>query len=112
MGIRSFSMVATNNRELLESPLVYGPSDQPVWSITIPGTGTLASPTMKLFKGTTDVSSADLTGSMSISGRVVTTKTMYNLVGGSDYAAYIYFTDGGVPTSRYCLFSVQKEGVF
>jgi hypothetical protein len=109
MAKRDFGQVATNRMEVLESPLTILPAVQPIFTITIGGTGTLASPTMKLYKGTKDISSTGLSGSMSVNGRTITCKQITGLSAG-DYAFYIYYTDGGVADSRFCRFSVPREG--
>jgi len=107
-----FNTLASNTREAKNSPFSYLPGEEPVWQLTVAGSGTLASPTMKLFKGSSDISSTNLTGSLSVSGRTITTKKATSLVGGSDYAAIVYFTDNGILTGRFWRFSVQKEGAF
>jgi hypothetical protein len=109
MAKRDFGMVPTNSLEILESPLTMLPGVEPVFSVSIAGSGTLDTPTMKLFKGSKDVSSTNLTGSMSISGRIVVCKKITTLTPG-DWVFYIYFNDGGVATERFCRFSVAKEG--
>lgn len=108
MPRRDFGQVATNKLEILESPLTILVGMEPVFTIAISGSGTIASPTMKLFKGTKDISGTNLTGSMSISGRNITCKKITGLSAG-DYAFYVYFTDGGVLTGRFCRFYVPKE---
>lgn len=110
MPRRDFGQVVTNSLEILESPLTVLGGQSPQYAINIPGSGTLASPTMKLYKGSKDVSSTCLSGSMSISGRSITTKTFINLSPG-DWVFYIYFTDNGVADERFCRFYVPREGV-
>lgn len=109
MPNKSFDMVATNSLEVIESPLTLLPGIEPVFNLRIAGTGTLASPTMKLYKGTKDVSATNLTGSMSVSGREILCKKITTLTPG-DWVFYVYFTDGGIATQRFCRFSVAKEG--
>jgi hypothetical protein len=109
MAKRTFDMVPTNSLEILESPLTLLPGVEPVFTVQISGTGTIASPTMKLYKGTKDVSATNLTGSMSVAGRAVTLKKITTLTPG-DWVFYIYFTDGGIATERFCRFTVGKEG--
>lgn len=109
MAKRDFGMVASNTLEILESPLTLLPGIEPVFTVNIAGTETITSPTMKLFKGTKDVSSTNLTGSMSVSGRAITCKKITTLTPG-DWVFYIYFTDGGILTERFCRFTVAKEG--
>lgn len=105
-------MTPTNSLEVLESPLTLLPGMEPVFSVTIAGTGTItedASLTMKLFKGTKDVSSTNLSGSMSVSGRMIICKKIVSLTPG-DWVFYIYFKDNNVLTQRFCRFYVGKEG--
>lgn len=109
MARRDFGMVSSNTLEILESPLALLPGMEPVFSVTIAGTGTLATPTMKLYKGTKDVSSTNLTGSMSITNRTIVCKKITTLTPG-DWVFYIYFTDGGIASQRFCRFNVAKEG--
>ena len=113
MPKRDFGMVSSNSLEVLESPLTLLPGMEPTFSVNVAGTGTIdttgiTSP-MKLYKGTKDVSSTNLTGSVSISGRTITCKTITGLTPG-DWVFYLYFNDGGVLTGRFCRFSVSKEG--
>lgn len=109
MPVKDFQQVSTNRLEVLESPLSLLPGMSPIFSVTIAGSGTITTPTMKLFKGSKDVSSTSLTGSMSVSGRSITTKQLTNLTPG-DWAFYIYYNDDGVPTERFCRIYVGKEG--
>lgn len=109
MPKRDFGQVATNRMEVLESPLTILPGITPTCSITIAGSGTIASPTMKLFKGSKDISGTNLSGSMSVSGRVITCKTITGLTPG-EYVFYVYYTDNGVTDGRFCRFYVPREG--
>lgn len=109
MARRDFGMVSSNSLEILESPIALLPGVEPVFSVTIGGVGGLANPTMKLYKGTKDVSATNLTGSMSISDRSIVCKKIVSLTPG-DWVFYIYFEDGGVATCRFCRIYVGKEG--
>lgn len=109
MNKTNFGQVASNSLEVLESPLTLLPGMEPVFSVNIAGSGTIDTPTMKLYKGTKDVSSTNLTGSMSVSGRSIVCKKITTLTPG-DWVFYIYFNDGGIATERFCRFSVAKEG--
>ena len=109
MPRRDFGMTPTNSLEILESPLTLLPGVEPVFSVTIAGSGTIDTPTMKLYKGTKDVSSTNLTGSMSVTGRTIVCKKITTLTAG-DWVFYIYFNDGGIATQRFCRFYVGKEG--
>jgi hypothetical protein len=110
MSNKTFGMVSTNSLEIFESPLSMLPGNSPVFTVVVAGEGTIDTPTMKLFKGTKDVSATNLTGSMSVSGRAITCKKITTLTPG-DWVFYIYFNDAGVATERFCRFSVAKEGV-
>lgn len=109
MAKRDFGMISSNSLEILESPLTLLPGMSPVFSVEIAGSGTIDTPTMKLYKGTKDVSSTNLTGSMSVNNRTILCKQITNLTPG-DWVFYVYFNDGGVATERFCRFYVSKEG--
>lgn len=113
MPKRDFGMVASNSLEILESPLALLPGQEPVFSVNIAGTGTIdvsgITTTMRLYKGTKDVTATNLSGSLSVSGRRITCKKITGLTPG-DWVFYLYFNDGGVLTSRFCRFSVSREG--
>jgi hypothetical protein len=79
--------------------------------VQVDGTGTLASVTMALYENGVDVSATKLSGSASVSGRVITTKTLASLIGGSFYKWYLYFTDDGVSTVREGTIQCVKLGV-
>jgi len=67
-----------------------------VRSIRVPmkdgSTPTLASPVMYVYKNGTDATSTYTTGSMSVSGDLITTKTFQNLVGGDALHVVIFAT--------------------
>lgn len=69
-------------------------------SIRVPmkdgSTPTLASPVMYVYKNGTDATSTYATGSMSVSGDLITTKTFQNLVGGDALNVVIFATVNGV----------------
>lgn len=109
MPRRDFDMVSSNSLEILESPLTLLPAVEPVFTVNIAGSGTIASPTMKIYKGTKDMSSTCLSGSMTVNGRAITCKKIVSLTPG-DWVFYIYFTDGGIQTTRFCRIYVGKEG--
>lgn len=109
MTKRDFGMVSSNSLEVLESPIALLPGMEPIFSVVVAGSGTIDTPTMKLYKGTKDVSSTNLTGSMSVSGRAITCKKITTLTPG-DWVFYIYFNDGGILTERFCRLTVAKEG--
>jgi hypothetical protein len=112
-GNFNFGTIATNVTECRESPLLWLPGVDSYVQISVAGSGTLASPTMTLYENGIDVSSTKLTGSMSIptGSRTIKTKSFASLVGGSNYKAYISFTDDGVPQVRELTLVVPKLGV-
>ena len=109
----SFGTIAQNITEVRESPLLWLPGVDSFLQVSIAGSGTLASPTMALYENGIDVSATKLTGAMSIpsGSRVIKTKTFTSLVGGSNYKAYISFTDDGVAQVRELTLVVPKLGV-
>lgn len=109
MARKDFGQVASNSLEILESPLTLLPGVEPVFSIHVAGSNVLDTPTMALYKGTKDVSSTNLSGSMSISGRAIICKKIISLTPG-DYVFYVSFNDGGIATVRFCRFYVGKLG--
>lgn len=112
MTSRDYNMLASNTKEVRESPISLLPGEEPVFTVTIEGTGTISgTPTMELYKGSTDDSS-NLTGSVSVSDRAITCKKITNLVGGADYVFYITFVDDLVTTVRFCRLHVLKKGIY
>lgn len=109
MARRDFGMVSSNSLEILESPLTLLPGVKPVFTLHVAGVGEITTPTMKLFKGTKDVSGTNLTGSMTVNERSITCKKIEGLTPG-DWVFYVYYTDGGIETERFCRFFVGKEG--
>lgn len=59
-------------------------------------TPTLASPVMYVYKNGTDLTSTYTTGSMSVSGDLITTKTFQSLVGGDMLHVVIFATVNSV----------------
>jgi len=110
MAKNDFGQVSSNNLEVLESPLTVLSGMSPAFTVLVSGSGTIDTPTMKLYKGSKDVTSTNTTGSMSVSGRAITCKQITTLSTG-DWVFYIYFNDGGVPSERFCRFYVPREGV-
>lgn len=91
-----FGTVSKQNQEIRESPLLWLPGVDSSLSVQVDGEGTVTDASMVLYENGRDVTSTLLTGSISISGRVITTKTFQNLVGGNNYKYYIYFSDDGL----------------
>lgn len=104
--------VAHNTLQIDESPVLIYPGQSIAFQISVSGSGGLASPTMSIYKGTADDSANVLSGAMDVSGRVITTKTISGLAGGSSYIAYIYFQDGGKNTARYMEIICPKLGAY
>lgn len=111
---KDFDMVSSNTLEVLESPLSLLPGMEPVFTVEVAGSGTIditgITTPMKLFKGTKDITSTNLSGSVTVSGRTITCQKITGLTPG-EYVFYIYFNDGGVKTQRFCRFFVAREGV-
>lgn len=99
---------ALNWWRVLDAPLLIYPSQSVTDTLSIDGEGTIENVTMSLYKKTADASS-NLSGSMSVSGRTITLKTISGLTSG-EYIAYVYFTDGGTATARYFEIIVPKLG--
>ena len=91
--------ITQNTALVLEGPLYCYEGDQPVFAVrklgvsNIDSDGTL---TMKVYKGSTDVTSTYTTGSMAASGNVVSTKTFQGLVGGDNLFVTLQGTCDGV----------------
>lgn len=82
-----------------------------VRSIRVPmkdgSTPTLASPTMYVYKNGTDATSTYTTGSMSVSGDLITTKTFQNLVGGDALNVVIFATVNGASSQCVAEFPLE-----
>lgn len=91
-----FGTVSKQHQEVRESPLLWIPGVDSSISVQIDGEGEVTNASMVLYENGRDVSSSLLTGSISISGRVITTKVFQNLVGGNTYKYYLYFSDDGL----------------
>lgn len=95
-----------------ESPVLMYPSQSLNASLVIDGDGVIGdSPTMVIYKKTSDDSSNALSGALSVTNRTITLKTIGNLSGGFEYIVYVYFTDNGKNTARYFEIICQKLGV-
>jgi hypothetical protein len=91
--------ITANTAEVLEGPQYVYEGDQPIFAITKLGVTTItndASLTMKVYKGSTDVTSTYTTGSMSSSGNVAVTKTFTGLVGGDNLYVTLSGTCDGI----------------
>lgn len=106
-----FGSIAQNRIEVKEGNIMMFPGVNDFRTISVDGSGTLASPTMTLYQKSTNVSATYLSGSMSVVGRTIQTKTFTGLVGGNEYTAYIYFTDDGSTTARIINIVCPKLGI-
>lgn len=104
--------VAHNSYRINESPVLVYPSQTLPLRLTISGEGTISSASMVMYKGYSDDSANVLTGSVSVSGRVITLSTIENLSGGVDYIAYVFYTDGAKPTCAYFEVLCPKLGAY
>jgi hypothetical protein len=72
---------------------------KPTFAITVPGVTTItddATLKMYIYKGSTESSSTFLTGSLSVSGNIITTKTFQALKGGDALFVTVFATMDGV----------------
>lgn len=117
LGVRPSKVYpnALDRLRVSESPITIYPSQSATFDLVIDGSGTIEAsspaPTMYLYKGTTDDSSNTLSDSISVTNRVITLKTIGSLAGGSEYIAYIFFTDNGKQTCRYFEIICPKLGI-
>jgi len=78
----------------------------PLRNVRVPvkgnATPTITSPTMTLYKKNADVSSTYLTGSMSVAGDIITTKSFTGLVGGDRLFVLIFANVDGVTDAVAC----------
>lgn len=109
--LRDFGSIARNKVEIKEGAIVMLQGVDTNISIQVDGSNTITNPEMSLFEGVRDVTGTKLSGSMSVNGRRITTKTFTGLKGGLEYGAAIYFKDGGVGTSRLVNIHCLKYGV-
>lgn len=106
-----FGTIAKNRTEARESPLLWFPGVDDYFQYQVDGTGTIAPTAMYLYENGTDVSGTKLSGTLSVSGRVIKSKIISSLVGGSNYKVYLYFTDGGVEAVHEVSIYCPKLGV-
>ncbi len=94
---------STTNDPALGQVVILFEGDAVAWTITIPDvTTSVTSPTMTMYRQNSgsDVSSTYLTGSMSVSGYVITTKTTQNLKAGD----WIINVSAAVDGITYCVY--------
>jgi hypothetical protein len=91
--------VSISDNSYLVPPKVVVAGAEPVYSITVPGVTTItddATLLMYVYKGSTDKTSTFTTGSMGVSGNIITTKQFQSLTGGDDLFVTIFATMDGV----------------
>lgn len=113
LGTRPSSYPSLTDRlRVDESPVSIYPGQSITPSLVIDGQGTIDTPTMSIYKVNTgtDLSSSLLSGSMSVTGRTITLKTIASLAGGNEYLCYVFFNDGGKATARYFEILCPKLG--
>ena len=86
---------------MMEGPVMILPGQSWNRVFNIAGYGAITgTPTMSLYKGTSD-DSANLSGTITVAGRNISSKTISGLTGGADYICYVNFVDKGKNTLRY-----------
>lgn len=93
------SRVAISYDQYLVEPRHVYEGAAPVYSIPVENATTIlddATLTMKVYKGSTDSTSTYTTGSMSVSGNRITTKTFQALKGGDSLFVTVWATVNGV----------------
>lgn len=96
----------------LTDPVIRREGDSVAFAITVSGATTITSPTMTMYKegSSTDISSTYLTGSTSVSGNVIVTKTTTGLIRG-DYIVSVSATvDGQTYVVATIPFIVKRRG--
>jgi hypothetical protein len=107
----SYNTIAINQVYVNESPLVFWVGSTAIFNFNYLGSGTLASPTNALYRNKEDVSATYLSGSTTVSGRVVTSKLCtFSLPG--DFELYITVTDGSIIRVKALRILVKKLGVY
>ena len=106
-----FGMVAKNKTEARESPILWLPGVDDYFHYQVDGTGAIVATAMYLYENGADVSATKLTGSLTQSGRVIKTKVLSSLVGGSTYKVYLQFTDNGIDNVHEVTIYCPRLGV-
>ena len=91
------------------SPISCCASDSFTVSDTLAGGTTISAVSTKIYLGTVDKSSTNLSGSASNSGNTYITKTISGLLGGNTYILASAVTIDGITTTRKCEIRVQKD---
>ena len=100
--------MAENKVWILESPISLASGAEPVYTVVFDGATTCASPTAKIFQGSTDKTSTNMSGSATASGNVVTLPKVVNLVGGLTYVIVLTVTVDSIVTVKKAQLEVQK----
>ena len=107
----NYNTIAINQVFVNENPMVFLIGSTPIFNFNYLGSGTLTSPTNALYRNKEDVSGTYLTGSTTVSGRVVTTKQCSLTVAG-EYELYVTITDGSIARVKALRILVRKLGVY
>lgn len=107
----SYNSIAVNTVYVNENPWVFIVGSTPIFNFVFLGTGTLSSPSCRLFRGKEEVASKLLGSQADPVGRTVTTKQL-NLDTAGDYELYVFVTDGGMVRPKALRIMVRKLGVY
>lgn len=108
---QNFHTIAVNQVYVNESPLVFIVGSTATFNINWLGTSTLSSPVNTLYRKNEDVSGTLLSGSTTVSGRVMTTKLCTFSIPG-EYELYVQVVDGSMTRIKAVRILVRKLGVF
>jgi hypothetical protein len=106
-----FGTVSKNKTEARESPILWLPGVDDYFHYQVDGTGSIVATAMYLYENGTDVSATKLSDALSQSGRVIKTKKISGLVGGSSYKVYLQFTDNGIDNVHEVTIYCPRLGV-
>jgi hypothetical protein len=107
----NYNTIAVNSPYVNESPLVFFVGSTAIFNFNYLGSGTLSSPSNALYRNKEDVSATYLSGSTTVSGRIITTKTATFTLPG-DYELYVTVTDGSIVRVKALRILVRKLGVY
>lgn len=101
----------SDNIWVKESPLAIVEGAEPVYTLTVEGASTIASPSVKIYKGGQDVTSTNMTGSASTNGTTnITLPKIVSVKGGNVYVVVITATINGIVEVKKMKIYVQKPG--
>jgi len=99
------------SREVVQSPLYQGADEQIIYTLTTTPWGSTPTSQTMVVKDVSadlaDVTATVTTGSMSVSGDVITLSTIKSLTAGSKYRVEVKFTAGGSIWEPY--FIIEAE---